>query len=243
MFAGPNGSGKTTIKEGLKKSPQWFGIYINPDEIQKAIIENGVFDLAPFDLTTTTEQIRDFLADHTLLKKHHLNDDLGGLNCDGNIIQFHHLDFNAYHASALSDFLRRLALAQKKSFSFETVMSFPDKVKLLKDARDAGYRNYLYFVATADPQINIQRVANRVKLGGHHVPEDKIRERHARCLALLVEAIPLTSRAFLFDTSEDTDTPWYFAQITEASRIELTGDEIPIWFEPIWKHFQHRQTQ
>lgn len=35
MFAGPNGSGKTTVKNGLQRQPQWFGIYINPDELEK----------------------------------------------------------------------------------------------------------------------------------------------------------------------------------------------------------------
>jgi predicted ABC-type ATPase len=31
MFAGPNGSGKTTVKKDLQKPPPWFGIYINPE--------------------------------------------------------------------------------------------------------------------------------------------------------------------------------------------------------------------
>lgn len=34
MFAGPNGSGKTTVKNGLHRSPSWFGIYINPDDLE-----------------------------------------------------------------------------------------------------------------------------------------------------------------------------------------------------------------
>ena len=35
MFAGPNGSGKSTIKDVLP--PQWLGIYVNADEIEKTI--------------------------------------------------------------------------------------------------------------------------------------------------------------------------------------------------------------
>ena len=34
MFAGPNGSGKTTIKNGISRPPDWFGIYVNPDELE-----------------------------------------------------------------------------------------------------------------------------------------------------------------------------------------------------------------
>lgn len=57
MFAGPNGSGKTTIKNELQRPPNWFGIYINPDEIEAAILRDGVLSLAPFDLATTTEEV------------------------------------------------------------------------------------------------------------------------------------------------------------------------------------------
>jgi predicted ABC-type ATPase len=41
MFAGPNGSGKTTVKMSLNKSPEWFGLYINPDDVEKTIRDTG----------------------------------------------------------------------------------------------------------------------------------------------------------------------------------------------------------
>jgi predicted ABC-type ATPase len=48
----------------------------------------------------------------------------------------------------------------------ESVISSPDKVQLLEQARQLGYRTYLNFIATDDPAINISRVQNRVKQGG-----------------------------------------------------------------------------
>lgn len=39
---------------------------------------------------------------------------------------------------------------------------------------DIAQRTYLYFVATDSPEINIQRVANRVEERSHDVPKDKI---------------------------------------------------------------------
>lgn len=236
MFAGPNGSGKTTIKKGLDKSPQWFGLYINPDELEAEIRRTGRLALQPLGLSFPVQQLQAYFSESTLLGKHHLTSDANALRGDSQHVDFSGLTINSYHASVLADFLRRQALRARRTFSFETVMSSPDKVQLLEESRQAGYRNYLYFVATADPQINIQRIANRVKLGGHDVPAEKIRARHARCLSLLAQALPLTHRAFLFDTSEDTDKPWYFAQVTDGVRLELTSerDEIPIWFEPIW---------
>ena len=41
-----------------------------------------------------------------------------------------------------------------------------DKVEFMKEARERGYRVYLYFVATDDPEINLDRVRRRVRGGG-----------------------------------------------------------------------------
>ena len=40
-------------------------------------------------------------------------------------------------------------------------MSAKDKVELLREAQSRGFRTYLYFIATEDPDSNIQRVKNR----------------------------------------------------------------------------------
>jgi predicted ABC-type ATPase len=101
---------------------------------------------------------------------------------------------NAYIASVLSDFIRRKLVDAKISFSFETVMSSADKVEFLKQAQESGFRTYLYYIATDDPEINISRVKNRVKAGGHSVPQDKIISRYYRSLDLLSAAIPCTNR-------------------------------------------------
>lgn len=44
------------------------------------------------------------------------------------------------------------------------------------------HRIEVVFVLTADPQINISRVAQRVKNGGHDVPKDKIISRYHKSL-------------------------------------------------------------
>jgi predicted ABC-type ATPase len=150
-------------------------------------------------------------------------------------IEFPGVPFNSYHASVLADFLRRRLLDAGRSFTFETVMSAPDKVRLLGEAQANGFRTYLYYIATESPEINVERVKNRVSDGGHDVPTQKVVERYHRSLALLPSAIRATNRAYLFDTSEEE--AWYFAEVTEGTRIELKGDEMPLWFEPIWNAF------
>ena len=91
-------------------------------------------------------------------------------------------------ARQIADFKRDICLQRRDSFSFETVMSHPSKIELMVRAHDAGYDITVYFVATADPEINVRRVENRVSLGGHDVPHDRIRKRYWRSLGYLAHA-------------------------------------------------------
>ncbi len=144
-------------------------------------------------------------------------------------IDFAGLTVNSYHASVLSDFLRRKLVEAGVSFSFETVMSAPDKVDLLRDARTAGFRTYLYYVATEDPAINVGRVATRVSQGGHDVPADKIVARYTRSLGLLGDALRHTDRAFLFDNS---GTEMIFVgELTAGATFTLRSAAMPNWFK------------
>jgi predicted ABC-type ATPase len=89
-------------------------------------------------------------------------------------------------------------------------MSHPSKLNIFKQAKEAGYRVQLFFLATSDPQINVARVRGRVREGGHNVPEDKIIERYYRSLALLPLAI---ENADLVDLYDNTNTLQPFAFI------------------------------
>jgi predicted ABC-type ATPase len=232
MFAGPNGSGKSTIKNQLSKPPGWFGIYINPDELELALRTTGLLSPADWGLVFSASEVREYFASSPFLRQQGLHLSAGTIVDFNGRIDFRNVGFNSYHASVLSDFLRRRALAERMSFTFETVMSAPDKVELLGEAQAQGFRTYLYFIGTEDPAINVQRVRNRVAAGGHNVPENKIIERHARSLALLPKALDSANRAFLFDTSGDE--PWYFAEVIDGSTVELQTDVMPKWFQPIW---------
>jgi len=61
MFAGPNGSGKTTIKSSLGKSASWFGFYINPDDIESKIRNTGTLAPSELGLSFNLEAVRAYL--------------------------------------------------------------------------------------------------------------------------------------------------------------------------------------
>jgi len=104
-------------------------------------------------------------------------------------------------AQSIADFQRDACLQHRMSFSFETVMSHPSKVELMIKAQGLGYDITLFFVATADPEINVRRVENRVSAGGHDVPHDRIRARYWRSLELLSHAALVARRTVVFDNS------------------------------------------
>ena len=55
MFAGPNGSGKSTLKSVLPK--ELLGVYLNPDEIEDEIREQGFLDLNVHSVTPTAAEV------------------------------------------------------------------------------------------------------------------------------------------------------------------------------------------
>jgi predicted ABC-type ATPase len=106
------------------------------------------------------------------------------------------------------------------SFTFETVMSHPSKLEVLKSATEAGFETILYFVGTKSAALNVERVRQRVDMGGHDVPTDKIIQRYERSIALLPEALSIASRAFVFDNSNDRGLVLGASKRTQAGRPE-----------------------
>jgi predicted ABC-type ATPase len=68
-------------------------------------------------------------------------------------------------AQLLADDARRECLGQGISFAFETVMSHPSKIEVLREARRRGYAVVIFFVALESPKLNVERVRQRVALG------------------------------------------------------------------------------
>lgn len=147
VFAGPNGSGKTTITKMAKT----VGVYINADDIKKASLCSDM------------------------------------------------------DAAIQAEKLREDAISKKDDFTFETVLSTDRNLKLLRKAKEKGYFVRCVYVLTADPEINVIRIRVRQASGGHGVPEDKIRLRYDRALALIPELVEVCDILHIYD---NTDKPF-----------------------------------
>ena len=107
-------------------------------------------------------------------------------------------------AAIQAEALRNSLLDKGADFSFETVLSTDRNLLLLRKARNLGYEVQCIFVLTCDENINVARVRARHAAGGHGVPEEKIRSRYHRSLALLPQVIGICDKILVYDNS---DTP------------------------------------
>jgi predicted ABC-type ATPase len=75
--------------------------------------------------------------------------------------------------------LRRLhQLAEARAdFAFETTLAGRNFAPWLRELRASGYRAHLVFISLPSPELALARVADRVRLGGHDIPEEIVRRR------------------------------------------------------------------
>ncbi|MDR2650382.1 MAG: zeta toxin family protein [Clostridiales bacterium] len=144
VFAGPNGSGKTTVTRGIPT----FGTYINADDLK-----------AECDLTEL-------------------------------------------EAVQQAELLRNALLDKRADFSFETVLSAERNLLLLEKAKTFGYEVQCIYILTCDENVNAARVRARHTAGSHDVPEDKIRSRYHKALALIPRLLNVCDKIMIYDNSD-----------------------------------------
>ena len=97
--------------------------------------------------------------------------------------------------------LDRLAAAHH-DFAFETTLSGLGYLSRLRRWRDDGYRLELIYLKLTHVQLSLERVAARVRAGGHNVPEADIRRCFNRSWNnLLKHYQPLADASWVFDVS------------------------------------------
>lgn len=226
VFAGPNGSGKTTIVKSLKSEIP-FGVYVNADDIESLLKESNVLLFNAYELTINEAQIQQFFKSSSFAPVKRKEPDLWKkLTVKKNVLHTN-TNIDSYLAADLAEFIRQQLLSNGISFTYETVMSHESKIDFLQKAKTQGYRVYLYFVATEDPEINISRVNVRVQQNGHFVAPETITDRYYKSLKQLKKAVKNSNRAYLFDNSRIASR--LIAEITDGNEVSNTTDDVPNW--------------
>ncbi len=241
VFAGPNGSGKSTIVRTVQKSKQYshpidFGHYINADDITQALKKKGKFSFTSYRLPLSNERFIEFITSSGLLRGAvTLRRFTNAYSVSRNSLLLTSKDDAEMMGQAIARFLREEMLRLKRRFSFETVFSHDSNLDIMRRAKEAGYKVYLYFVSTVSPEINKYRVALRVANGGHDVAPDKVESRYYKSLDLMFDAAQIAYQAFFFDNS-NSDRPFtlgaHFKLKGEEKEWDVIPDEdVPMWFE------------
>lgn len=241
VFAGPNGSGKSTTIDAVRKHrekgrPIDFGVYVNADDIAKELFANKSFDFRPFGIKADPIRFREFAVGSgllragftkgVLLREHRFHGDQAFILRRKRLAE--------PFAQLIAQYLYEELISAKKKFSFETVFSHPSKLLIMQKAAEAEYKVYLYFVCTESAQTNVERVALRVKKGGHAVPKAKIIDRYKRTLDLLQAAVHESYHAFFWDNTGAESV--LFAEMKRQGPMEPprwaweNHEKIPYWF-------------
>jgi predicted ABC-type ATPase len=132
--------------------------------------------------------------------------------------------------------LRELCVAERRSFTFETVLSTDRNLDLLERAKAAGFRVECVFVLTASAELNVFRVHSRKLGGGHGVPPDKVHSRYAKSLSNIPRLLVLCDVYRIVDNTDEPETIYvkdgYGTQVrpnrywTVAAIARLTGGDV-----------------
>ena len=126
----------------------------------------------------------------------------------------------------------RALLAAKASFAIESTLSGKTYVTMIREAKALGYRFVLHYIVIDSDTQAVDRVALRVKIGGHHVPEDDVRRRFERSRKhFIADYLPLADEWGLWDNQSpppiqiadsNTHTPEELNAMINATTLQET---------------------
>lgn len=130
--------------------------------------------------------------------------------------------------------LRRLdeLAASGRSFAFESTLSSRTFSVFLKKLKAQSYRINLCYVWLDSIALAQERVALRVKMGGHNIPPDVIARRYGRSIQNFRDLyLPLADKWSVFDNSDINHT---------KIAVEAENGELKIYEEALWNSIKNQ---
>jgi predicted ABC-type ATPase len=97
------------------------------------------------------------------------------------------------------------AIAERKDFAFETTLGANTIPRMLQEAAAQSIEIYVWYVGLASVQLHNDRVAARVRRGGHAIGRDLIEHRFEQSRINLIELMPHLTELRVYDNSVDAD--------------------------------------
>lgn len=104
-------------------------------------------------------------------------------------------------AKAMFDAKNKIDYCLENGISFNQETTLVGTMKTIKKAKELGYHVDMYYVGLDNVEIAVDRVANRVRHGGHGVKEDDIRRRYIKSQSNLMKAISICDEVKVYDNT------------------------------------------
>lgn len=127
-------------------------------------------------------------------------------------------------------------LSEKTSVLVETVLSSDKYKRFWTMAGEYGFERHLIYIGLDSPEISVQRVRNRASLGGHDVPEDRLRSRFDRSLDNLAWFAKEADRHLLLNGGLD----YLLTAFGTRERMVVRDRRLP-WIEKVFHEFEKVQ--
>ena len=118
------------------------------------------------------------------------------------------------------------------SFTQETTLSGQRPVRTAKQAKAAGYTVRLFYVGISSAEEALQRIANRVRKGGHDIPAEDVFRRYQERYESLSAILPYIDEGTFFDNENG------FVEVAEYRNGELRciGEYRPTWLKELLEY-------
>ena len=111
------------------------------------------------------------------------------------------------------------------SFTQETTLSGRKTEATAKQVKELGYHVRLFYIGLDTAEESLSRIANRVKRGGHDIPQDDVVRRFAGRWEAVAKVLPYCDEAEFYDNDNG------FVLVAEYRNGELrtVGSRRPQW--------------
>lgn len=115
----------------------------------------------------------------------------------------------------------------KTAFSLETTLSGFSSIARIQKARKSGFEIIIKYIGLKDSDLNILRVEERVRSGGHDIPPSIIKRRYISSRDNLITAFPLADYVYVYDNSSK-EIKW---QLYEENNLIYLSQEYEVWID------------
>ena len=114
-------------------------------------------------------------------------------------------------------------------FTQETTLSGRRTLKTIIAAKDRDYYIRLYYVAVSSAEESVRRIENRVRKGGHHIPEEDVQRRFSNRFDSLLAVLTYCNEVHFYDNENGFEE----VAVYRSGELTVTADVPPPWLSEL----------